>query len=118
LYLGGSFTKIFTDSIQYLTRYYSPDTIHIEPPAPVGIEKEKSAQQLELYPNPANSKLYIRSQLQFSKITIQDSMGKQMMILHSMPENGINISSLQKGVYILQATSKDNFTYREKFIVD
>jgi hypothetical protein len=115
LYIGGGFSKIGNDSIPYLARFYSPDSvIYVEPP--LGIERKDITRQISLYPNPADSRLYIKSEIAFTTIEIQNSVGKRMILLNKQPEDGIDISSFKKGIYILKVLSKDGIVVTEKFV--
>jgi hypothetical protein len=71
------------------------------------------------YPNPAKDVLYFEiSEEGKSKIEISDLAGKQVMsktISLGKGNNGINISRLQSGIYLLQISSV-NGTYVTKFI--
>lgn len=59
---------------------------------------------IKLYPNPANSKLFIESTEKLSDFSISDMTGRE--ILHKdIPYNGIDISTLQTGVYFLKINS-------------
>jgi len=69
-----------------------------------------------LYPNPAHDVLSIQNN-DFSKITniaITDASGRIVLQSNSV-ENGINVSSLQNGVYFVTLTS-DQGTFTEKLI--
>jgi len=57
---------------------------------------------LELFPNPTQSRLFVNNLADNSNFIILNSQG-QTIISNSYDSNGINVSSLPAGLYILQA---------------
>jgi hypothetical protein len=111
LYIGGGFTKINNDSIPYLARYYSPDSVIL------GINtKEKVKKVLEVYPNPVENMLHIKTDLSFQKIIISDIQGKIAVELLNTKTKNIDISKLANGTYFINAYSKENGLYSAKFV--
>lgn len=111
LYIGGVFTKINNDSIPYLARYYSPDSVLI------GInQKVKVKKVLDVYPNPVENILHIQSEIDFQKYSISDMQGKICIELINPNTKSINISKLAKGTYIIQAYSREFGNYMTQFI--
>lgn len=111
LYIGGGFTKINNDSIPYLARYYSPDSVLI------GInQKEKVKKDLEVYPNPVENILYIKTDLIVQKFFILDAQGKIVVELLNHKTKTIDISNLASGTYFINAYSKENEEYSAKFV--
>jgi hypothetical protein len=108
LYIGGSFTKIGTDSIQYLARYYSTDSVV------VGIQNHKKNKKMRLYPNPTNKILNIESETDFEQFTICNIFGQEL-IKNKWQENKIDISTLPSGVYILKLKNRD-YLIQERFV--
>ncbi len=79
--------------------------------AVLGIEKEVLRNQVFIYPNPAQSNLYIKnhSPAEIYKISIYNILGKEMMTRENNLSK-INIESLQPGVHLLMIqTSRGNF---------
>lgn len=111
LYIGGGFTKINNDSIPYLARYYSPDSITI------GINQNKVLKyDLEVYPNPTENTLHIQSEDVFQKYSITDTQGKIVIELFNPKTKTIDISKLDIGIYFIQAYTKTNKEYVARFI--
>ena len=111
LYIGGWFTRINNDSIPYLARYYSPDSVLI------GINhKEKVKKVLEVYPNPTENILHIKSDETFQKYIVIDSQGKICLEIQNPKSKSIDISKLAKGTYIIQAFSEEVDSYTTQFI--
>jgi len=60
---------------------------------------------LKVFPNPAENELNIESALEFSSFAVFDLTGKRNLF-GVLKTSGINISSLEKGIYILQLYGK------------
>lgn len=101
LYLGGDFTMIGSDSIQYLASYYSPDSVFI------GVEQHRLTSKIKLYPNPTKNVLNIDSEKDFEYFTIYTIFGQEL-ISNKLQENKIEITTLPSGVYILKLKNKDH----------
>jgi minor extracellular serine protease Vpr len=73
-----------------------------------------SKNQLTIFPNPASESIYFQGLENTVKISIYSADGKLVRneIIH---DNKIDISSLPQGLYILEASSK-NQTYRTKLV--
>jgi hypothetical protein len=82
----------------------------------VGIENMQFESRVWLYPNPASSILYIKSEnnipLSFS---ISNSLG-QLLAESSLTNNFITISHLPKGIYFIRIKNSDNETSLLKFV--
>jgi WD40 repeat protein len=57
---------------------------------------------LELFPNPAQTRLFVKNMADNSPFSILNSQG-QTILINSYDSNGIDVSSLPAGLYILQA---------------
>lgn len=71
-----------------------------------------------LYPNPAKTELFIvdKNGINPREVTVYNQLGQ--LVLHCTQQPGsINISSLEKGIYIVELAS-DNFSTREKLIIN
>ncbi len=76
-------------------------------------------EQFVIYPNPANSVLFIKSEngLGNSKIVITDILGKTIIEkeISDLYQTSINIDELTSGVYLLQIKNDKGFVTK-KFI--
>ena len=98
LYIAGFFTKIGNDSISYLASYYDTSSTIIT----TGIDgKNYNRKELKLYPNPSSELLKIDSKVKLNKIEIYSIEGKRIQVLPGV--DSIDISSLDKGIYVLKA---------------
>jgi len=108
LYLGGSFKMINNDSIPYLARYYSADSVAI------GIRQNKKKRQaIEVYPNPINNKLIVKSDCNFNQFTIYDLLGNLKLEGYYIYE--IDVSALKSGIYVLKVKNESMIS-TSKFI--
>ena len=77
---------------------------------PLGTEMVSGSTKFKLYPNPANEKLFISlndSTTEIYYITITSIEGRTVMMLPQPQwQNGIDISSLSPGTYLLQMMDK------------
>jgi uncharacterized protein (TIGR02145 family) len=82
----------------------------------LSLQNITSAEQVNVFPNPAHSflNLSINDDISLDKITILDITGK-IVLEQAENLNTINVEKLAKGVYILTAYAGDK-KYQEKFI--
>jgi hypothetical protein len=109
LYLGGDFTMIGSDSIQYLASYYSPDSVFI------GVEQHRLNSKIKLYPNPTKNTLKIESKLQLDSYEIYTILGSRIQS-GKLINQEINVSELKAGMYILKITTSDGLLVQERFV--
>ena len=77
----------------------------------LGTNQENSSTAFSLYPNPADDKIFINltdAATEIYYVTITTITGRVVMML-PQPEwqNGIDVSSLQSGIYLLQMKDKE-----------
>jgi len=84
---------------------------------PVGIEQNKVDKELELYPNPVVSTLYLTSEDVVKSIRITDISGKQLLNIKPNRSGTIDISveSMSSGTYIIMYETDNNIKI-EKFV--
>ena len=80
----------------------------------VGIVETINDLTLELYPNPANKVLNVKTSLTDLDVQIFDLRGKKVLQF-SKVKDSLDISSLEEGSYIVQCTSGEK-TFSKKFI--
>ena len=65
------------------------------------------------YPSPSSDYINIENPIEFSKITISDITGKNLMIINAINNKlTLNISDLEPGIYVVH----DNYGNSYKFI--
>lgn len=110
LYLGGTFKMIKNDTIPYLAKYYSADSVLI------GIENNKTKNnKLEVYPNPVENSLNIKSDLIFEKYLIYSIDGKLVLEIKKPVSKNLDIAKLDSGEYILKAYTENRNVYVARF---
>lgn len=83
--------------------------------SPNGIETIADENKLQVYPNPANDKLYfnLQNKNEVTSIEIISFIGEKILLIPKENYNQINISSLQSGMYILKIrTNKGESNYK------
>lgn len=75
---------------------------------------EISTEQLDIYPNPSHSKIYLDNSLEYEEIIIIDSAGTVVKKIKQADENDISISELPDGLYFIQASTAKT-SYSGKF---
>ena len=81
--------------------------------------KEDNYDYFVLYPNPASDRiLYIqKAQIKISSIRIYSISGAIIRIINDPdPENGISLTGIQKGIYILEAELENHNLIHRRFI--
>lgn len=80
----------------------------------VGINNNATSNyDLIISPNPAQSQLTIKSFNQIQSVSLINALGKLISV--SVNDNKIDVSTLQKGIYVLQIEDSNRF-YQTKFI--
>lgn len=80
----------------------------------VGIEESIDITSVEIYPNPTDDNLTIKSDIHIMQISIYDVYGRQIKGFHKSSTQ-INVQEFQKGIYFLNIATK-NGTVVKKFI--
>lgn len=73
-----------------------------------------NSQALTLYPNPASDRFFINTNAN-PEIAITDITGKQILKTHYTTE-GVNISNLPKGIYMVSIADEANVTFKKLII--
>lgn len=86
---------------------------------PVAVEEINAQSPVQVYPNPANSKLFIESSLDIEQITLYNSTGK---IVHTQAgqqvyASAIDVSHLPAGVYLINIKDKQGHTYMQRVVM-
>jgi Secretion system C-terminal sorting domain len=81
-------------------------------------ENKKQKASLEVYPNPANDKLFFRSESPFvAQVSIIDLTGKTVLAAKQSIAFGLDISELNQGIYFVRIEHSDLHTFDTKKIV-
>jgi hypothetical protein len=83
-----------------------------------GVSNIQKNEKLEIYPNPANTILFIKTEdNSLSQYQIFNSIG-QVMKKGKLTENSVDVSGLPKGIYFIQLNVKNGQMFNSKFIKD
>jgi len=109
-YSDNSFGTIqFTDKS---CNYYTSNGVSI-------IEERTDEGQIRLYPNPAKDLLFVDVSLPGeSEMSFIDIYGKEVKKLRIEQKSRIDVSGLNKGIYFLVISSREQIIYKTKFIKD
>ena len=77
--------------------------------------KENYANDIDVYPNPVNGKLYIETELDVEEIMVYDVYGRQQSTDNSQQTLGIDVSGLNSGVYVLKVMT-ENGEFVSRFV--
>ncbi|MFN1219011.1 SBBP repeat-containing protein [Chryseobacterium kwangjuense] len=80
----------------------------------LAVQETEADQKLSVYPNPADSVLYIRSSSEITSVIVFDMAGSKLIELKGQTK--IDVSKLTTGNYILSAKMKNGETLRHTFI--
>jgi hypothetical protein len=91
----------------------------VNPPLSTGITTSNLASNFYIAPNPVSSELFISNDNHLGKVAVIDALGKIVLSLDANYSNQttINVSSLMKGVYFIQANDGERIITK-KFIKD
>jgi len=104
---GGALTSAFDN---YVARAIKMATLAVNDIGSVGGVK------IKIYPNPATDHINIEADSKVKKIKIVDASGKNINIAVSTDLNKIDVSHLEKGVYLMELQLEDGTMTVQKFI--
>lgn len=97
---------------------YGTFSIHIFDVFGAGTNKPFAHDQFKIYPNPATDKICISGDLQQQTISIFDMSGRLINTWISQEKQSeIDVSNLNKGIYILNVAGMDNIPFTKKIII-
>ena len=76
------------------------------------------ANSVSIFPNPAKDFIFIQSPtVEVSKVELFNSIGQMVLSQDGLVNNGINVSNLSKGIYVMKLNSA-NSSYATKIVVE
>lgn len=73
--------------------------------------------EIQLYPNPASDKLFIASDSkEIQVVSIYDQLGRKKFSETMNLKQGVNVSELEKGVYLVTFEDQQGNRYQDRFI--
>lgn len=97
-------TAYIFDSKQYITPSYT-------------LPAEPNHKYLEVFPSPANDRIFINSNKSIISIKLLDLHGKVILSINEQDMSSINVSYLTNGFYILFAQFEDGIYLTKKIII-
>ena len=84
----------------------------------LSVKDEAFSNYFSLYPNPASSFINIQSkEVEVTKVEIYNLTGQRVLEQKGLVKNGVDVSGLSKGIYVLKLSSADN-QFSRKIIVE
>ena len=83
--------------------------------SPIAGISNVTAQPLEVYPNPASDKLYIKKEVATALVEVYTIAGAQV-IPEGKLENCLDISTLSNGMYLVKVTDLEGAVYIARFV--
>ncbi|UII26412.1 carbohydrate-binding protein [Fulvivirga maritima] len=77
-------------------------------------EQNIEIEAFQIYPNPAQDRLYLKNAGELANLKVYNSQG-QVMLQEAVPHNEVDISALKPGLYTIQINSSDKLITK-KFI--
>ncbi|MBC3846028.1 T9SS type A sorting domain-containing protein [Winogradskyella echinorum] len=90
-------------------------TEYISYPEVLSIATAEIEADINIYPNPVNSKIYVASNQSISRLQLFDVVGKQVASVRS--KDNLDVSHLKSGMYILKIDI-DSATHTQKIIIN
>lgn len=81
-------------------------------------EQTKNSGFLKIYPNPAQSEFYVKTEKNYTSIRVLDISGKEV-VYSGENKNVISVSALENGIYFIQLLDQDRaILATDKFVKD
>ena len=81
----------------------------------IGVQENKDAEALQLYPNPVGNTLHIEGSIHSGQVSIYDLTGHK--VYQGDYQNQISVSNLNDGLYFLSITTNEGQVINQKFII-
>ncbi len=82
-----------------------------------GIKETAAANDVKVYPNPANTNFFIESPKSISRVILYDITGKQVFVNNSVKNNvSVDVSALTQGLYLYRVYLINNHIVTGKLI--
>ena len=120
---AGNYTVVANVALTTSLGSFPPATVSwfltVNPAISTGIQSSNTPANFYIAPNPVSSELFISSDSHFGKIQVIDALGKTVLShdANYASQTSINVSSLTKGVYFIQANDGERIITK-KFIKD
>lgn len=83
----------------------------------LGVDNIVYNTEMSIFPNPVKDILNIKGEYTLASVKITDMSGKEVMSVLEMPVvEGIDVSSLNNGIYLITIISENGKVYKSKFV--
>ena len=95
------------------------DSITFKETSTLSVNNEILFNGLSIYPNPSNGLVNIQTTTKLSKVQLFNLIGKKVFETQNLNTNmnTINVTSLNKGIYLLRLQDENNKTKTQKLII-
>lgn len=90
-------------------------TINITSAGTLAVSNTKKG-SIAVYPNPVKSEVFLKSAIKINSAAIFNMEGRNVLTVEKNNITGLNLSTLSKGMYILQTTDENGKTAQTKII--
>ncbi|QTD38518.1 T9SS type A sorting domain-containing protein [Polaribacter batillariae] len=84
----------------------------------LGVEDNKFATDVSVYPNPSNGIVNIKTKAQLSSVQLFNLIGKKVFEINKFNNQSLNFSQFSKGMYLLRLIDENNNTKTQKLIIN
>jgi hypothetical protein len=102
-----------TDKDRFTTRID-----YIQSPFSIGINSTSRKSKFNIFPNPANQKITIESDLEFQTVLIYNTIGQEVANYVNPTALTFNIQNLPQGIYVLKAITKQGEEFTKRIIIN
>ncbi|MGV6861117.1 MAG: T9SS type A sorting domain-containing protein [Putridiphycobacter sp.] len=82
-------------------------------PDDLGLKNDESSKVLNVYPNPTHDNIYIPQS--FKTISVFTTLGQKVLEVNT-GDTILDVSALQKGIYLIQAVDQNGMVYQSKIL--
>ena len=77
---------------------------------------ENTASRFNIYPNPANSKLFVDGE-NISVVEVYNSLGQKVLTVEGSENTSVNVASFENGVYMVRVITNDGDVTTKKVTI-
>ena len=112
--MGSDFMLVNTDKIDDIFNGIEVDIIRQNSLTAIPeITKNKAEEEIQVYPNPTQSKVKIESSEQMKSIELIDLTGKSILKKMDFLDNSIDLSAVKNGIYFMRITLENNVVVKK-----
>lgn len=79
-----------------------------------------NSNEFSVYPNPSNSKVYLKSVSSFTSVALVNVLGQEVLTLNNLNTNAatLNVANLEKGIYVVRIKNSDATISNKQIVVE